>query len=555
MSRVSHKKPSKKPTAPITAGPTVVVPNEGRWWGLAAGGASGIVAWLAYPSAGLWPLALVAYVPLLAAIELRRPSARQAALWGWLTGTLLHLGVFGFLAYTMEHMSRMPPPLAWAVLLIHALVMGLHQAIFAALVQWTSTSGTDGAWRAIRRATEVALLFAAVEFAVPYLFPWYLASAFYANPLWMQPADLLGVAGVSLLAMAVNALVAQAVVRPRLRVRLGAATAAVLVVWAGYGLWRMAQVDAAPVQRTLKTLIVQGNATVAEKLAEGAARLPMLDRVERLTRQADRAGVDLVVWPEGTMPFFWPPEDPDRPVKPSRAPPILRDVKRRQLKLVEELQIPMLFGTLRRTDPMWREPPRNAALLAWPDGRLWTYDKRILLAFGEYLPGTQWFPSLAEAIPGVSHMTPGATSGLVEVAGVRLLVNICYEALFGEFLRIEGKTADVLVNLTNDVWFGPPPAGELHLMVQQARPIELRRPLLRSTTTGVSACFDANGRMLQRTPTFQEATLRCDAQVKDLTSPYRLWGDLPMWGLTLMAAALAVRGRRRTRIDTRTDLA
>jgi apolipoprotein N-acyltransferase len=152
-------------------------------------------------------------------------------------------------------------------------------------------------------------------------------------------------------------------------------------------------------------------------------------------------------------------------------------------------------------------------------------------------------------------MVPGVTSGLVEVDGVRLLVNICYEALFGDFLRTEGKTADVLVNLTNDVWFGPPPAGELHLMVQQARPIELRRPLLRSTTTGVSACFDANGRILQRTPSFQEATLRCDAQVKDLDSPYRWWGDLPMWGLTLAAAVLALLGRRHQRIDTRTDLA
>jgi apolipoprotein N-acyltransferase len=503
----------------------------------------------------LWPLALVAYVPLLTAIERRRPTARQAALWGWLTGTLLHLGVFGFLAYTMEHMSRMPPALAWAVLLIYALAMGLHQAIFAVLVQWTGRSGKLGVWRAVGRAGEVALLFAAVEFAVPFLFPWYLASAFYANPLWMQPADLLGVAGVSLLAMAVNALVAQAVLRPQLRISLGAAAVAVLVAWAGYGVWRMSQVDGASVHKTLKTLIVQGNTTVAEKLAEGVARLPMLDRVERLTRQADRVGVDLIVWPEGTMPFFWPPEDPDRPVKPSRAPPILRDVKRRQLKLVQELQIPMLFGTLRRTDPMWRQPPRNAALLAWPDGRLWTYDKRILLAFGEYLPGTQWFPSLAEAIPGVSHMVPGVTSGLVEVDGVRLLVNICYEALFGDFLRTEGKTADVLVNLTNDVWFGPPPAGELHLMVQQARPIELRRPLLRSTTTGVSACFDANGRILQRTPSFQEATLRCDAQVKDLDSPYRWWGDLPMWGLTLAAAVLALLGRRHQRIDTRTDLA
>lgn len=527
-------------------------PAGAPWWrGVGAAALSALLGIASYPPWGLWPLAFVAYLPLLAWIDADRPTLRRAAQAGWITGTLLHLAVYTFLVFTMQAMSGFPLWLAWLVHLIYALGMGLHQALFAWVACLFSARPVQTARQASQRAAALALVYAAIEFLVPFLFPWHLGNAFFRAPIWMQPADLIGICGVSFLAMLVTALLALAVTRPTLRKPLIASVVLVLGLWLGYGALRLHQVAAAPVRRVLRTALVQGNATIAEKLAEGKPRLAMLDRAVKLTRELDVRDLDLVIWPEGALPFFYPTDAVGEAAKaeaklPTRSPAILRKTKKQVLDLVREIDRPILFGTLRRPDRMWIQEVRNSAILAFPDGRSQFYDKKILLPFGEYLPGTSLFPSLKEAIPGVSNMDPGSVNGRMQVAGTTILVNICYEALFPAFLRREAGDADVLVNLTNDIWFGPDPAPTLHLMVQQARAVELRRPLLRSTVTGITVYVDAAGVLREPTPLFSEATRRYDAQVRDIASLYRWWGDAPMWMLTLLAVALvAVQWRRR----------
>lgn len=519
--------------------------------GLIAGVLTAFLGIAAYPPWDLWPLALVAYLPLLAWLLRDRPMPREAAQVGLVAGTLLHLSVYTFLVFTMKAMSGFGAPLAWGIHLIYALAMGLHQALFAWCAQLLTQRALTTSGAALRWAGLVALLYGAIEFSVPFLFPWHLGNAFFRVPIFMQTADIVGVCGVSILTMAFTALLAQALVQPTMRAKMGVAAGLLLGLWLGYGALRLQQVQAAPVRKVLHTALVQANATIAEKLVEGKKRLPMLDRAIDLTRALDRHDLDLVIWPEGALPFFYPTDAVGEGAKaeagqPTRAPRILRDTKKRVLDLVREIDRPILFGTLRRPDRMWIQEVRNSAILAWPDGRSQFYDKRILLPFGEYLPGTSLFPSLKEAIPGVSNMDPGEVSGLMKIGEVKLLTNICYEALFPAFLRREAGDADLLVNLTNDIWFGPDPAPTLHLMVQQARAVELRRPLLRSTVTGITVHVDAAGAMHEPTPLFEATTRRYDAQVRDIGSPYRWWGDGPMWLLSgLCAAFVALTWRRR----------
>ncbi len=526
--------------------------------GLGVGLLGGVLALLAYPPWGLWPLAFVAYVPLLLWIAKDSPTWRQAVVAGLVQGTVLHLAVYWFLVFTMQAMSGFPWGLAVGVCVIHAGAMGLHQAMFASLAQINLAKpvhlGTPRAIPAppppprflpmLRQMLLLSAIYAAIEFAVPYLFPWYLGNALYTTRVWIQAADVVGIPGVSLLLMACNVAITQAILHPVARRRALAMLAVLLIGWAGYGALRLQQVESTPARRTFHAAVVQADATLKEKLSDGLARLPMLDRTERMTRDLDLTGVDLVVWPEGALPFFWVVDDVlgDGGKAPTRAPRLLRDVKRRVLRLAKDIDRPILFGTLRRLDPLWLAEARNSAFLLRPGVEPWNYDKRILLPFGEYLPGTGLLPALKESIPGVSHMDPGTTSGLVEVAGTRLLVNICYEALFPAFLREQGSSADIFVNLTNDVWFGPLPAPELHLMVQQARAVELRRPLLRSTVSGITALVDATGLIQGRTELHEQAVRRFDVPLRDLGSPYRLWGDAPMWALT--AALLAWGGWR-----------
>ncbi len=511
--------------------------------------ASAVLSALAFEPFGLWPLALVAWVPLLHWLAVAKPTAKQAFQAGWVAGTLLHVVFYWWLVHTMQAMSGFPWILALLLHAIFAAAMGVHQGLALWLVRGLVATAPATPLRATGRALAIGTIWACVEFAVPYLFPWYQGNALFRVPILSQTADIVGIPGVSMLCLAIASLVAQALAVRPVRWPLLAPVALILAAWLGYGAWRIAAVDVAPVQKTLRTLVVQGNATLQEKLSEGAKRLPMLARPERLTRAEDLRDIDVVIWPEGTLPFFWvedPVGDtaPGKPDTPTRAPQILRDVKWRVLQLEKAIQRPLLTGSLRRPEMLWKEEARNSALLFRPDGSLQYYDKKILLPFGEYLPGTSLIPALKESIPGVSHMDPGVLSGRMDVAGVKLLVNICYEALYPAFLRAEGPDAEVLVNLTNDIWFGPDPAPSDHLMVQTARPIELRRPLVRSTATGITVFVDAAGRMHEPTDLNVEAVRRWQVPVKDLQSPYRLWGDAPMWLLTAAVVAAALWRRK-----------
>ncbi len=535
------------------------IAQPARWTrrSILAGLSSGLLAAAAFPMTRIWPLALTAYVPLLLWLVRDKPTPRQAACAGGLAGLVLHAVIYWFLAFTTQHMSDFPFPLAALTVIGYAAAMGLHQALFAWLAQLALSRPAESSTKLVLQCLGLGALYAVTEFAVPALFPWHLGNALYTTAWWIQPADLLGIAGVSWLCMTSNALLAMLWLRPNRaeKLRIAAAWGVLLLLWGGYGAWRLQDVLASPVRKHLHATVVQADATVAEKLAQGRARMPMLDRHIQDTLKADLRQTDLVVWPEGALPFFWvvdavgPGAEAERNLK-TAAPPILREMKQKTLETVQKIGKPLLTGSLRRLDRTWQQEARNAAFLLQPDGKQWVYDKKILLPFGEYLPGDDLFPSLREVVPGVSHMDAGTTSGLIEVAGVQLLVNICYEALYPRFLLDQGPKAEVLLNLTNDIWFGPPPAPDLHLMVQQARAVELRRPLLRSTITGISALVDAGGQIQQPTGFHERVVRQFDVEIRDITSPYRVWRDGPMWLLTLAVAAWAVLAIRRKNRQT-----
>ena len=513
---------------------------------IVVGVVTGLLLCLAYPPLGWYAFAVLGYVPLLAWLELAQPSWRRGLLAGWVAGLVLHAIVYKFLAFTVVEMSGMPWAVGWGLVLLHAAGMALHQGLFAALTAWTRRDVG-----VLLRSAEIAALFALCEFLPPWLFRWYLGNAFFRAPLWIQASDIIGVIGVSALAIAVAYLIACAWIRKQKLPLIFAV--ALAMVWAGYGAVRLHQIESQVPTATWRAAMVQQNATLAEKKALAAERrVVVLDRLIAMSTSAQASGrlqdVDVLIWPEGAFPFFWVSDDvgPKAPKVRTKANQWLLNSKRRVLEFGAKLPMPLLMGTLRRFDPVWKQEARNSAIVIDHGVQNWGYDKQILLAFGEYLPGTGLFPALKEAIPGVSNFDEGTTSGLVQLGRAKVLVNICYEALFSQFLLDQAKDAQVLVNLTNDVWFGPQPAADLHLMVQHARAVELRRPLVRSTVSGVSAYVDAAGIFRNETQVGKAETVVIDVLLADLVSPYRWWGDAPLWLLSLgTLAALMVFGWRR----------
>ncbi len=189
----------------------------------------------------------------------------------------------------------------------------------------------------------------------------------------------------------------------------------------------------------------------------------------------------------------------------------------------------------------------NSAMLLGGDGRvLGRYDKNYLLVFGEYIPFGEWFPQLYDMLPEASHFYAGETVETFAFQGHQLGVIICYEDILPGFTRnLAGKDPNVLINVTNDAWFGKTSEPYLHLALSIFRSVENRLWLIRSTNTGVTAFVDAVGRIVAETGLEEPEILVQDVPMMRSSTLYRSYGELFTWLCLLAFAVIAIGGLRR----------
>jgi apolipoprotein N-acyltransferase len=458
-------------------------------YGLLAACAGGL-AWLAFPPQNAWPLLLPALALLAATLD-HAPRARAAFGLGLAFGTAWHGLSFTWLQHTLVTMSGLPGWAAWLGVLLFGAWQGLAVGLWALGRRWL---GGSGAWA----DAAAAVLWGVLDLAWPWIFPFPLASCLYRVPLLTQAADLVGVTGLSVLALFVALRLAaarEAGLTPRRRAsRLALGVALPLALLVSYGALRLTTADE-PALRTLRVGWVQPSALPEEKRSkEPRDRLAVLERewteMERLT--AD--GLDLLVLPEGGFTFYFQDDRSDR----LRFVPEVRAWSERFLGFADRTGVPLVFGSLRKVQGR----SRNAAFVVEPGAPYVIYDKRTLVPFGERIPFGDEIPWLQGKVKGMAHLEPGSGSPLVTVAGLRAHLSICYEAIYPVTVAAESRGADLLVNLTNDEWFGPTSAPEMHLMTQTFRALETRLPLVRVTNTGISAWVDPWGRTAGRTGLF-----------------------------------------------------
>ncbi len=192
----------------------------------------------------------------------------------------------------------------------------------------------------------------------------------------------------------------------------------------------------------------------------------------------------------------------------------------------------------------------NSAMLVDEKGHvLGRYDKNYLLVFGEYIPLGSTFPEFYEWLPEASHFEPGTTVETFEFKGFQLGVMICYEDIIPRFTRrLAGKDPNVLINVTNDAWFGKTSEPYLHLALAIFRAVENRLWLIRSTNTGVSAYVDAVGRLVAQTRLDDPELLVEDVPMMSSTTPYREYGDLFGYACIVAFLLLTVVGFIRRRV-------
>jgi apolipoprotein N-acyltransferase len=191
----------------------------------------------------------------------------------------------------------------------------------------------------------------------------------------------------------------------------------------------------------------------------------------------------------------------------------------------------------------------NSAFLIDRDGRLaGRYDKRHLVPFGEYVPLQRVFFFLNKLVTGIGDFGPGQTATVFADGLGRFSVMICYEVIFpGEVREFTQAGAQLLVNITNDAWFGRSGAPYQHLAMAAIRAVENGSYLIRAANTGVSAIIAPTGEILRQTPIFTEAVLTGTVRLRQGHAPYARYGDVVAWGclVFLVGYTLVLVGARR----------
>jgi len=474
-----------------------------------------------FPSGVLEPLAFLCLVPLLWALRgLRRRKAFAA---GLMAGFVFFNGTFWWVNVAMTTFGGMPNWLSIPALELLIFYCAFHWALGAWAVRTMDVHlGWPMGWT-------VGPVWMAIEFLRNYSlsgYPWTNLGYSQARNLWFsQIASVAGVYGIVLALGVVNGALFEALrwrvahERPLPRGLLGLA-GGVLLVGHLYGAWRVhkwdALIAAAP---KVRVAVVQGNIDQKLKMVQGSRSSVILERYLPATIAAQAAGAELVVWPEGSYPLAFPTG--------------VTSVKGRGLDGI--LQNARVLIGVDVYDPRdLRRGNENAAFLVGPSlGIEHHYVKHHLVPYGEYIPlhMDDWLP-IQNLVPGTFLPGEDLSPALLvrqSAPPVRVGIEICYDAIFPEISReFVLRGADILVNMTNDAWYGFSSANFQFLRKVAIRAVETGRPFARAANTGVSAFIDPLGRVSQVIPIGLTESDRPQVTPAELVGPEWRMADLPL---------------------------
>jgi apolipoprotein N-acyltransferase len=516
---------------------------DGLLWQSMAAAVSALLLILSFPPFEFSFLAWVALAPLLKVIA-GGVTTRRALWLGWLVGFEFTFFAENWIAHSMTHFGQMLTFIAYAVAMLFAAILAIFPAIFAAaLAKLTRRFG----WPALAFAPVV---WVATEWLRPIVtgVTW---NALGVSQAWhFRVASLSRLGGVYLVSAEVMAVSALIVLALKFRERSVARAAAGLFLFAAAFFILPAQLNRPePGGATVTAVGVQPNLPPDSTVTERD-----LDNVIRLTKEAiNRAPgkrADIAVWAESPLALFYENE----PAVREKLDALARETGSYLITSTATIEGPLYFNSVHTISPR-----SNSQLGA---KSLRRYDKIRLVPFGEYVP---WRPVLGRFVPAiVGDFTPGseavvnplrldseravimtgegsAPSPAIERTTnyVRVGSFVCYEAAYPNLVRRFAQNgATLLVNVSNDAWFGNTAGARQHLMHAMMRAIENDRDLLRVTNSGISALVTADGRVVDPLPMFTAGAQVWQARTRNVRTFYTQRGDYFAVGCAILAAAI-----------------
>lgn len=484
------------------------------------------------PQYGIGLVAWVFLIPLLFA--LRDCNVSGGALLGFVTGLAGYAGVFYWITYVVVKYGQLPLVVGLIVMLLLVAYLSIYLSLFAAGIVHCRTNG-------IPEVISAPLLWVCLEYGKSHLltgFPWEnIAYTQYLNTILIQSADIAGIYGLAFIIVMFNVVIYDVITKGAKGAQVEASIMCMILIFLyGYGVLRVNQIrDVLKDSSWLKVTIVQGNIDQAIKWNPQYQR-ETIQTYKTLSLNKANAGFGLIVWPETAVPFFFQEQNE----------------LRREIENVAVISGKwLLLGSPSYKVTQGELSLLNSAFLLSPDGKTQAqYDKVHLVPYGEYVPLKKFFPFIKKMVVGVGDFIPGKDYYPLSMNDVYTIgVLICYEGIFPEASRVyKTRGADVLINITNDAWFGKTSAPYQHLSMTVFRAVENRVYLVRAANSGISALINPVGEIISQTELFTKAVLYGEVKKIKCKTFYAHCGDVFVYGCMVVLILYYIYSMRRRNV-------
>jgi len=487
---------------------------------------------LSFPDLDFFYLIYFAFIPLFILVK-QDLTYKSLFLYGMAAGIVNSVGGFYWLNHTIIDFGHLSGYASTPIFILFTIAFSLKFPVIVIGLRLVEKHIK------INRLITFPIVITLADFLIPELFPWYFGNSQHTNFYFIQIAEITSVVGITYLIGFINTLFYEIYLTAKTKTKLpikGITVGIILIVGVYiFGFIRVSQIkDMQKTAQTINVGIIQPNTPMTYKRK---SREQIFQTINTLSHQVLNEAkqkslkLDLLVWPESSASF-------------SYSHPYLGMYSRKYLTLINSLardnDLYVFFGDLDLERNRNKIDFFNTASLVGPDlkppyetGN--KYHKIYLLAFGEYIPlgpFGEWFPSLKSAFKKVfkevGDHTKGDSIKVFNFPKAKLAPQICYEIIIPSFTRQFIKEGgELIINITNDIWFGITKASKQHLIIASFRAIENRVPIVRSTNSGISTFIDPLGDIVTReTPLDRTDTLIHTVRPLKITSVYTFMGDV-----------------------------